>query len=144
MYTLSAPKKMLTCPILSVGKRGHNGDDGAAGPTHHWLMYMLMISSKRGPGRSLKQLLGPFIAASSNQQRCFPKAPGPWVLTPKIGTGKGLTCGPSLMKSVIRQENLLKWFGKDACGRRYAIIRQKDCLRLKMKLSGIRDDVARM
>jgi hypothetical protein len=53
------------------------------------------------------------------------------MLTPKIGTGKGLTCGPSLVKNAIRQENLLKGFGKDACGRQYAIIQQKDCLRLK-------------
>jgi hypothetical protein len=53
------------------------------------------------------------------------------MLIPKIGTGKGLTCGPSLVKNDIRQENLLGRFGKDACGRQYAIIRQKDCLCLK-------------
>jgi hypothetical protein len=66
------------------------------------------------------------------------------LLTPKIGTGKGLTCEPILVKTAIRQENLLKGFGKDACGRQYAIIRQKDYLRLQRMLSGIRDDVARM
>jgi hypothetical protein len=53
------------------------------------------------------------------------------LLAPKIGTGKGLTCGPSLVKNAIRQENLLKGFGKDACGRQYPIIRQKECLRFK-------------
>jgi hypothetical protein len=58
------------------------------------------------------------------------------MLTPKIGTGEGLTCGPSLEKNTIRQENLLKRFGKDACGRQYAIIRQKDCLRLKKEAFG--------
>jgi hypothetical protein len=53
------------------------------------------------------------------------------ILTPKVGTGKGLTCGPSLVKNAIQQENLLKGFGKDACDRQYAIIRQEDYLRLK-------------
>jgi hypothetical protein len=53
------------------------------------------------------------------------------MLTPKIGTGKGLTCGPSLVKNAILRQNLLKGFGKNACGRQYAIIRQEDCLRLK-------------
>jgi hypothetical protein len=66
------------------------------------------------------------------------------MLTPKIGTGKRLTCEPSLVKNAIQQENLLKGFGKDACGRQYAIIRQEDCLRLKRRLSATRDDVARM
>jgi hypothetical protein len=41
------------------------------------------------------------------------------MLTPKIGTGKKLTFG---------RKNLLRGFGKDACGQQYAIIRQKDCL----------------
>jgi hypothetical protein len=27
------------------------------------------------------------------------------------------------------RKNLLRGFGKDACGRQYAIVRQKDCLR---------------
>jgi hypothetical protein len=58
------------------------------------------------------------------------------LLTPKIGTGKGLTCGPSLVKNAIRQENLLKGFSKDACGRQYAIIQQEDCLRLKKEAFG--------
>jgi hypothetical protein len=58
------------------------------------------------------------------------------MLTPKIGTGKRLTCGPSLVKNAIRQENLFKGFGKDTCGRQYAIIRQKDCLRLKKEVFG--------
>jgi hypothetical protein len=44
------------------------------------------------------------------------------VLTPKIDTGKGLSCGLSLVKNAIRQENLLKGFSKDTCGRQYAII----------------------
>jgi hypothetical protein len=34
------------------------------------------------------------------------------------------------------RKNLLRGFGKDACGRQYAIIRQKDCLRLKMEVFG--------
>jgi hypothetical protein len=58
------------------------------------------------------------------------------MLTPKIGTGKGLICGTNLVKNAIRQENLLKGFGKDACGRQYAIIRQKDCLRFKKEAFG--------
>jgi hypothetical protein len=39
-------------------------------------------------------------------------------------------------KIAIRQENLLKGFGKDACGRQYTIIWQKDCLRLKKEAFG--------
>jgi hypothetical protein len=53
------------------------------------------------------------------------------MLTPKIGTGKGLTCGPSLVtKYHLAGKNLLRGFGKDACGWQYTIIQQKDCLRL--------------
>jgi hypothetical protein len=44
----------------------------------------------------------------------------------------------------FRQENLLRGYCKDACGRQYAIIRQKDCLCLKTKFSRIRDDVAQI
>jgi hypothetical protein len=52
-----------------------------------------------------------------------------FVLTPKIGTGKGLTCGPSLVtKNHSAAKNLLRGFGKGACGRQYAIVRQKECL----------------
>jgi hypothetical protein len=58
------------------------------------------------------------------------------VLTPKIGTGKGLTCGPSLVKNAIRQEILLKGFGKDTCGWQYAMIWQKGCLHLKNEAFG--------
>jgi hypothetical protein len=52
------------------------------------------------------------------------------LLTPKISTGKELTCGPSL---VAKYHSSRKIFSedsvKDACGRQCAIIRQKDCLR---------------
>jgi hypothetical protein len=34
------------------------------------------------------------------------------------------------------KKNLLKGFGKDTCGRQYAIIRQEDYLRLKEEASG--------
>jgi hypothetical protein len=52
------------------------------------------------------------------------------MLTAKIGTGKGLTCGPSLVtKCHSTGKNLLRGFGKDSCGQKYTIIRQKDCLR---------------
>jgi hypothetical protein len=45
-------------------------------------------------------------------------------LTPKIDTGKELTCGPSLVtKCHSAEKNLFRGFGKDACGRQYAIIR---------------------
>jgi hypothetical protein len=51
------------------------------------------------------------------------------LLTPKIGIGKGLTCGPSLVtKCHSPEKNPIRGFGKGACGRQYAIIRQKDCL----------------
>jgi hypothetical protein len=39
------------------------------------------------------------------------------------------------------KKNFLEGFGKEACGRQYAIVRQKDCLQ---KFSGIRDDVAQI
>jgi hypothetical protein len=52
------------------------------------------------------------------------------VLTPKIGIGSRLTCGPSLVRNTIRQEIFLKAFGKDACGREHAIIQQKGCFAL--------------
>jgi hypothetical protein len=42
------------------------------------------------------------------------------------------------------RKNLLRGFGKDACGRQYAIVRRKDCLRFKKKFSGVRDDVAQI
>jgi hypothetical protein len=34
------------------------------------------------------------------------------------------------------KKNLLRGFGKDACGRQYAIIWQKDCLRFKKEVFG--------
>jgi hypothetical protein len=52
------------------------------------------------------------------------------MLTPKIGTGKGLTCGPSL---VTKYHSTGKIFSEDsakgACGWQCAIIQQKECLR---------------
>jgi hypothetical protein len=64
------------------------------------------------------------------------RKPGTLLLTPKIGTGKRLTCGPSLVRNTIRQESFLKAFGKDACGREHAIIRQKGCLCLEEEAFG--------
>jgi hypothetical protein len=59
------------------------------------------------------------------------------MLTPKIGAGKGLTCGPNLVtKCHSAEKNLLRGFGKDPCGRQYAIIRQKDCLRFQKEVFG--------
>jgi hypothetical protein len=52
------------------------------------------------------------------------------LLTPKIGTGEGLTCGPSL---VTKYHSARKIFSEDSvrddCGRQCTIIRQKDYLR---------------
>jgi hypothetical protein len=52
------------------------------------------------------------------------------MLTPKNGTGEGLTSGSSL---VTKYHSASKIFSEDsvkgACGRRCAIIRQRDCLR---------------
>jgi hypothetical protein len=42
------------------------------------------------------------------------------------------------------KKNLLRGFGKDACGRQCTIIRQKNCLCLKKEAFGVRDDVARI
>jgi hypothetical protein len=53
------------------------------------------------------------------------------MLTPKIGTGKRLTCGPSLVRKHHSAGIFLKAFGKDACGREHAIIRQKGCFALE-------------
>jgi hypothetical protein len=53
------------------------------------------------------------------------------LLTPKNGTGKGLTCGLSLvMKYHSARKDLLRGFGKGACGRQYTITRQGNCLRV--------------
>jgi hypothetical protein len=52
------------------------------------------------------------------------------MLTPKNGKGKGLTCGPSLVMKYHSAKNIFSEDSvKDAYGREYAIIRQKDCLR---------------
>jgi hypothetical protein len=42
------------------------------------------------------------------------------------------------------RKNLLRGFGKDACGRQYVIVRQKDYLCFKRKFLGVRDDVAQI
>jgi hypothetical protein len=49
------------------------------------------------------------------------------LLTPKIGTGKRLTCEPNLQKNTIRQEVFLKLFGRGVCGWEYIVIRQESC-----------------
>jgi hypothetical protein len=53
-----------------------------------------------------------------------------FMLTPKISIGKGLTCGPSLVKKYHSARKIFSEdSAKDACGRQCAIIRQRDCLR---------------
>jgi hypothetical protein len=64
------------------------------------------------------------------------------MLTPKISTGKRLTCEPNWQKGTIRQEVFLKAFGRGVCGRECIVIRQKDCSTGESgKHSGMRDDV---
>jgi hypothetical protein len=67
------------------------------------------------------------------------------MLTPKNGTGEGLTCGPSLVINTIRLgENLLKGIGK---GRLRSAVHHRSAkglfALLKGKFSGMRGDVAR-
>jgi hypothetical protein len=67
------------------------------------------------------------------------------VLTPKIGTGKGLTCGPSLVTKChsagkISSEDSVKML---AVGNTPSFNRRTICA-FKSKFSGIRDDVARI
>jgi hypothetical protein len=67
------------------------------------------------------------------------------MLTPKIGIGKGLTCGPSLVTKChsagkISSEDSVKMLAVDntpSFGRRTVCA-------FKMELSGMRDDVARI
>jgi hypothetical protein len=49
------------------------------------------------------------------------------MLTPKIGTGKRMTCGPSLKKVPFGKRFSSKHSVKDVCGREYVIIRQRSC-----------------
>jgi hypothetical protein len=64
------------------------------------------------------------------------------MLTPKIGTGKRLTCGLNLVEEHHRQKLFLKAFGRGVCGREYIVIRQKNCSTGESgKHSGMRDDV---
>jgi hypothetical protein len=67
------------------------------------------------------------------------------MLTPKNGTGKGLTCGPSLvMKYHSARKNLLKGIGK-GCSRsamRHSFGKRTVCA-FEGKFSGMRGDVAR-
>jgi hypothetical protein len=52
------------------------------------------------------------------------------VLTPKIGTGERLICGPNVVTNPVqRGEDFFRRFGRDACGRQFVSVRQKDCLR---------------
>jgi hypothetical protein len=52
------------------------------------------------------------------------------MLTPKFGTGESLICGPNLVKkSRLAEEDFFRKFGKGACGRQFASVRQRDCLR---------------
>jgi hypothetical protein len=52
------------------------------------------------------------------------------MLTPKIGTGKRLTCGPSLVGEYHSARGFVKAFGKNVCSREHVIIRQKGCFTL--------------
>jgi hypothetical protein len=53
-----------------------------------------------------------------------------YLLTPKIGTGERLICGPNLVTNPVqRGEDFFRRFGRDACGRQFASVRQRDCLR---------------
>jgi hypothetical protein len=67
------------------------------------------------------------------------------LLTPKIGTGKGLTCGPSLVKKHHSAGNFPQRI-RQRCLR--SVVRHHSAEGLfaleKRKLSGIRDDVARI
>jgi hypothetical protein len=67
------------------------------------------------------------------------------MLTPKIGTGKELTCGPSLVTKChsagkISTEDSVKML---AVGNTPSFGRRTVCA-LKRKISGMRDDVARI
>jgi hypothetical protein len=57
----------------------------------------------------------------------------PWVpmsVNTRNGTGERLTCGPSLVMNTIRLEKISSRESvKDACGRQWAIVRQRDFLR---------------
>jgi hypothetical protein len=52
------------------------------------------------------------------------------MLTPKIGTRKRLTCGPSLEKAPFGKRFSSKHSVKDVCGWEYVIIRQRSCFTL--------------
>jgi hypothetical protein len=52
------------------------------------------------------------------------------LLTPKFGTGGSLICGPSLVKDPVHRRKVSsKGFGRGTCGRQFASVRQRDCLR---------------
>jgi hypothetical protein len=67
------------------------------------------------------------------------------MLTPKIGIGKGLTCGPSLVTKChstgkISSEDSVKML---AVGNKPSFGKKTICT-FKMKFSGMRDDVAQI
>jgi hypothetical protein len=67
------------------------------------------------------------------------------MLTPKIGTGKGLTCGPSLITKChsvgkISSEDSVKML---AVGNKPSFGKSTVCA-FKRKFSGMRDDVSRI
>jgi hypothetical protein len=47
--------------------------------------------------------------------------------TPKIGTGKRLTCKSNLAEEHHFAEVFLKAFGRGICGQEYIVIRQESC-----------------
>jgi hypothetical protein len=58
----------------------------------------------------------------------------PTLVTPLVNTKNWYRKGTDLWTEFgnempFGKKNILRGFGKDACGRQYAIIRQKDCLR---------------
>jgi hypothetical protein len=92
---------------------------GACGSTNSWRQG---ASSTRSWPFYIESSAWKLSHVSDNRHRAL--------LTPKIGTGKGLSCGLSLvMKYRSAGKDLLRGFVKNACGRQCTIIRQKDCLR---------------
>jgi hypothetical protein len=52
------------------------------------------------------------------------------LLTPKFGTVRSLICGPNLVKNLVQRRKVSsKGFGRGTCGRQFASVRQRDCMR---------------
>jgi hypothetical protein len=100
------------------------------------LSYILgYINFHIGPLEILFQILVHLSTAGVNRE----------LLTPKIGTGKGLTCGPSLVTKChsagkISSEDSVKML---AVGNTPSFGKRTACA-FKRKFSGMRDDVAQI